>query len=172
MNGTERRHVILDTLQNSDEPISGSELAKKLNVSRQIIVQDIALLRASELNIVATSRGYVIVSSKTCKRVVKVCHTDEEIEDELNCIVDLGGNVLDVFVNHKIYGQIHAEMNIRSRRNVQEFIANIKAGKSSPLKNITAGYHYHTLEADSEKTLDLIEDELKQKRFLVPPKNE
>ena len=94
-------------------------------------------------------------------------HTDEQVEDELYSIVDLGGRVRNVSVNHKVYGRMEAELNISSRRNVDEFVQDIRSGKSSPLKNITSGYHYHTVDADSGETLDLIEDMLRKKGFLV-----
>ena len=99
-------------------------------------------------------------------RVVKTFHTDDEISDELNTIVDLGGIAVDVFVRHKVYGLLKAELNISSRRDVRKFMQEIKSGKSSPLKDVTSGYHYHTISADSEETLDLIEQELKEKGYL------
>lgn len=168
MNGEERRKEILQMIKGTTVPISGTELSKKLGVSRQIIVQDIALLRAADYSILSTTKGYLLESSSpSITRVFKLCHTDEEIEKELNCIIDLGGRVLDVFVNHKVYGKIHAQMNIHSRKDIQDFMENLKKGVSKPLKNITSGYHYHTIEADSEKTLDLIEQELKKIGYLI-----
>ena len=95
-------------------------------------------------------------------------HTDEEVEKELNLIVDLGGIVDDVFVYHKVYGLVRGEMGIKSRLNVQQFLDDIASGKSSLLKNVTSGYHYHTILADSEETLDLIEKNLKDNGFLAP----
>ena len=73
----------------------------------------------------------------------------------------------DVFVHHKVYGTLKASLHITSRRNVEKFVETIKSGKSSPLKNVTSGYHYHTIAADSETTLDLIEKELEEKGFLI-----
>ena len=81
--------------------------------------------------------------------------------------MDLGGIVRNVMVNHKVYGHLEAELNITSRRKAAEFMEEIRSGKSSPLKNITSGYHYHTVEADSEETLNLIENMLKEKGYLV-----
>ena len=86
--------------------------------------------------------------------------------------MDLGGKICDVFVNHRVYGRLKAELNITSRRKVGEFMADIRSGKSSPLKNITSGYHYHTVEADSEETLDMIRNMLKAKGFLVEEKKQ
>ncbi|MGI5968991.1 MAG: transcription repressor NadR [Lachnospiraceae bacterium] len=167
MTGSERRAGIIRQIQKSSKPVSGSELAKSYNVSRQVIVQDIALIRAKGYDIISTNRGYILNIPRSVSRVFKVQHTDEELTDELYAIVDLGGCVENVMVNHKVYGHIEANLNISSRRKVYEFMNDIKSGKSSPLKNITSNYHYHTVSADSEETLDLIENELRQMGFLI-----
>lgn len=167
MNGETRRQEILEYIRNSSLPVSGTELAGKFGVSRQVIVQDIALLRMGKQRIVATNRGYILHTSNAVRRIFKVFHGNDEIVDELYTIVDLGGSVVDVFVRHKVYGQIRADMQIRSRRDVEEFIEELKSGKSSPLLNITSGYHYHTVEADSKKVLDFVERALKEKNYLV-----
>ena len=99
-------------------------------------------------------------------RIFKVFHTSEQIVDELCTIVDLGGTVEDVFVHHKIYGQLQAPLHISSRRDVQLFLEELKSGKSTPLKDVTSGYHYHTVSADSGETLDLIGQELGKKGYL------
>ena len=167
MTGSDRRQEILKNIKESDRPVSGSKLAKDYDVSRQVIVQDIALLRASGYDIISTNRGYVLEGQTCAERVFKLRHTDEQLETELCTIIDLGGQVKNVMVNHKVYGHIEAELGITSRRKVKEFLADIKSGKSTPLKNITSDYHYHTVTADSEETLDLIEDELRKLGFLV-----
>ena len=167
MTGSERRAGIIRQIQKSSKPMSGSELAKSYNVSRQVIVQDIALIRANGYDIISTNRGYILNIPRSVSRVFKVQHTDEELTDELYAIVDLGGCVENVMVNHKVYGHIEANLNISSRRKVYEFMNDIKSGKSSPLKNITSNYHYHTVSEDSEETLDLIENELRQMGFLI-----
>lgn len=167
MTGSDRRQEILKNIKESDRPVSGSKLAKDYDVSRQVIVQDIALLRASGFDIISTNRGYVLEGQTCAERVFKVRHTDEQLETELCTIVDLGGQVKNVMVNHKVYGHIEAELGITSRRKVKEFLEDIESGKSTPLKNITSDYHYHTVTADSEETLGLIEGELRKLGFLV-----
>lgn len=167
MTGSDRRQEILKNIKESDRPVSGSKLAKDYDVSRQVIVQDIALLRASGYDIISTNRGYVLEGQTCAERVFKVRHTDEQLETELCTIVDLGGQVKNVMVNHKVYGHIEAELGITSRRKVKEFLADIESGKSTPLKNITSDYHYHTVTADSEETLGIIEEELRKLGFLV-----
>jgi len=167
MTGSDRRQEILKNIKESDRPVSGSKLAKDYDVSRQVIVQDIALLRASGYDIISTNRGYVLEGQTCAERVFKVRHTDEQLETELCTIVDLGGQVKNVMVNHKVYGHIEAELGITSRRKVKEFLEDIESGKSTPLKNITSDYHYHTVTADSEETLGMIEEELRKLGFLV-----
>ena len=170
MTGTERREAIIDMIQEAKSPLSGTKLAAVYGVSRQVIVQDIALIRAAGYDVISTNKGYILntpVENKSVERIFKVNHTDEQMEDELLSIVDLGGYVVNTMVNHKVYGHLEAPLNIKSRRNVAEFMSDIYSGKSSPLKNITSGYHYHTIIADSEETMQLIEKMLREKQFLV-----
>lgn len=167
MGGQERREQILKILRDEDKPIAGTELAKRLGVSRQVIVQDMALIRANGVNITSTNRGYVIHDVKTFSRVFKVFHTDEQVEEELNLYVDLGGKVEDVFVFHKVYGIIRASMNIKSRMDVKKYMKEISEGKSTNLKNLTSNYHYHTITAEDKNTLDMIQEELTNKGFLA-----
>lgn len=167
MTGSNRREDMICQIQKSEVPLSGTKLAAMYHVSRQVIVQDIALIRAAGYDIISTNRGYLLNAARLASRVYKVQHTDEQIEDELCSIVDLGGLIKNVMVNHRIYGRIEAVMNIDSRRKVSEFMEDIRRGKSSPLKNITSNYHYHTVNADAEETLDLIEDMLRRKGYLV-----
>ena len=169
MCGSERRDAILRELREKKTPVSGNKLASEFHVSRQVIVQDIAILRAAHMDIVSTNRGYMLRGGTggSASRVFKMCNTDEQTEDELNTIVYYGGVVENDFVNHKVYGRVQVDLNIRTSRDVMEFIQAIKSGKSTPLKNITSDYHYHTVSADSEETLDMIEEALNEKNYLI-----
>lgn len=167
MKGEERRKQLLNILSSSNNPVSGGTLSKELNVSRQIIVQDISLLRANGATIFSTNKGYLLQEDKKHSRVFKVYHTDDQVEAELSTIVDAGGQIRDVFVYHKVYGVLKAEMGIKSRRDVRSYMEEISTGKSSLLKNVTSGYHYHTIDAESEEILDAIQAELQQKGFLA-----
>lgn len=167
MSGADRRKDMAVRIKESSVPVSGARLAELYDVSRQVIVQDIALLRAAGYDIISTNRGYILNGETTVSRIFKVRHSNEQIEDELYSIVDLGGCVKNVIVNHKVYGRMEADLNISSRRKADSFVEDIKAGKSKPLMNITSDYHYHEIEADSEETLDIIEDMLRQKGILV-----
>ena len=112
MEGRERRERIIDILKNSDEPLSGTALAARLKVSRQVIVQDIALLRAIDKNIISTNKGYMFFEphEAMCRRIFMVKHTDEQMRDELNSIVDNGGQLLDVIIEHDVYGTITVDL--------------------------------------------------------------
>lgn len=162
MSGQERREQIVKMIQQSDAPVAGTTLAKKLGVSRQVIVQDMALLRANGVEILSTHRGYVLQDGTMISRVFKVHHTGERVEEELNLFVDLGGKVEDVFVYHKVHGVIRASLQIKSRRDVRKYLQEIAQGSSTQLLNLTSGYHYHTVVAESKEDLDLIQTELEK----------
>ena len=168
MKAKERRKEIVAMIMAAEEPVSGATLSERLGVSRQIIVQDIAMLRAEGYDVLSTHQGYVITKGPFAERVFKLRHTSEQTEDELSSIVALGGTVVNVFVWHKVYGKIEAGMNIFSERGVAQFMDGIKSGKSKELMHITEGYHYHTVRADSEETLDEIERMLGEKGYIVP----
>ena len=167
MSGEERRGKIIQALKNSDKAVSATTLAKEFDVSRQVIVQDVALLRANGKNIFSTNRGYLIQEDEETTRVFKVQHEDDEVEKELTTIVDLGGTVEDVFVYHKVYGVIRAEMNIKSRMDVKKYLQDISSGKSTQLMKLTSNYHYHTISAEREEILDMIQEELQKKGLLA-----
>lgn len=170
MKADDRRKEIVSLLMSEQNPTSGTALAKHFGVSRQIIVQDISVLKAAGFQIISTHSGYLIHRTPLAEKVFKVRHTSGQTEDELNLIVELGGTVADVFVWHKVYGKVEARLNISSRFHVKQFLEGIRSGKSKELMNITDGYHYHTVRAESENVLEQIEEALTDKGYLVPEK--
>lgn len=158
--GENRRQQIVAMLEEATAAIPGSALGERLGVSRQVIVQDVALLRSQGHSITTTHYGYRLDRPTSCTRLVKVRHTVDQIADELEAVVDLGGTVDDVIVSHRAYGEINARLGIASRRDIRRFIDDIESGKSSPLSVVTSGYHYHHISALSEDVLDEIEQEL------------
>ena len=168
MKADDRRKEIISLLMSEQNPTSGTALAGRFGVSRQIIVQDISILKAAGFQILSTHSGYLIQQTPLSERVFKVHHTSGQTENELNLIVDLGGTVADVFVWHKVYGKVSAKLNISSRLHVKQFLEGIRSGKSKELMNITDGYHYHTVLAESEEVLDQIEQALIEKGYIVP----
>lgn len=168
MNGNERRKALVELLLSEEKPLSGGMLARRLGVSRQVIVQDMALLKADGYEILSTHYGYVLQKTTLVERVFKVKHTSAETEDELSLIVSLGGTVANVFVWHKVYGKIEAKLNIFSPLHVKQFIEGVRTGASVELMHITGGYHYHTVWAESEEVLDRISAALEEKQYIVP----
>lgn len=168
--GAERRTRIEEVLKRAVEPVSATALAREFGVSRQVIVQDVALLRATNRNILSTNKGYVLLDKQQhakCRRILPVKHTDEQMREELYCIVDAGAKVLDVIIEHGVYGQISADLMIFSRRDVDEFIRKIFADTTKPLKELTGDEHFHTIEAEEEAVLDEVEAVLRKKGYLL-----
>ncbi|PXV96239.1 hypothetical protein C8E03_101874 [Lachnotalea glycerini] len=169
MDVEKRRTQILETLQNSKIPVSGDTLSNQLGVSRQIIVQDIAVLKASNYDILSTNRGYLLYTDTQSNivRIFNVSHDTNQIRDELYCIVDFGGFVKNVIVHHEVYGSITANLNLSSRRDVDAFVKKVENSNAVPLKVLGGDIHSHTVEADSELILDEIEKQLDELGFLI-----
>lgn len=146
MEAASRRQAILDRLRSADRPVSASALAAGLNVSRQIIVGDIALLRAGGAEISATPRGYVLPrATDGITRTIACRHTLAQTGQELDILVDNGCTVLDVIVEHPVYGQLTGQLQISSRYDVEQFLARIRDSDAAPLSMLTGGLHLHTL---------------------------
>ena len=171
MTGEERRKEIINVLSSAPKPISGTDLACMFQVSRQVIVQDIALLRAENKNIIYTNRGYMLYHStqnrNLHRRIFQVSHTGEQILEEFYAIVDLGGTILNVSVEHELYGLMEASLFISNRADAQDFVKKMDSCKDQPLSTLTGNTHYHTVEAKRKETLDAIEASLKEKGFLI-----
>ncbi len=167
--GEMRREKILEALRGASGPLSGAALAEQCGVSRQVIVTDVALLRSSGNQIVSTNRGYVLLTDKSARptRLFKCCHTAKQAADELTCIVDLGARVEDVFVNHRVYGKISSRLDVGSRRDVARFVDEIETGSSTPLLEVTSGYHFHHVSAENEEILDEVARVLADRGYLA-----
>ena len=170
MTGEERREKLRQMLTETNQPMAGTALARALHVSRQVIVQDIALMRAEHLPILSTNKGYLLgpddVRSSQPKRVFFVRHTTERVLEEFLTVIDLGGRILDVAVEHELYGPIRADLLIENAQDAQDFVDRLTACRDNPLKVLTDDCHFHTVSAPSEKLLDLIEGELRARGFL------
>ena len=158
MNTVQRRTEILKLLQQEEKPVAARAMASQFGVSRQVIVQDMAVIRASTPGILSTTRGYVLQQDKdiACTREFKVRHGQEQAA------------VKNISISHRVYGRVTAEMDIRSRQDVNEFVQAINSSHSSVLSSATSGYHYHLIEASSQERLDLIGEQLKKAGFLAP----
>lgn len=161
---SDRQKEIIKILQKENIAHSGQALAKKFSVSRQIIVKDIGVLKAFGINIVSTNKGYKIIDENKLTRIIESSHDDKDIRDELNTIVDNGGVIIDVFINHPVYGVIKKDLDIHSRNGVTNFVKNMN--DSTPLKNLTKNIHYHTISAKNKKDFEKIENALSEKGYL------
>lgn len=159
MKAEERRKIIARTLT-ADQPISATALAGQFSVSRQIIVGDIALLRASGLDIVATPRGYKLGETTGLVRAVACIHTTQEMETELLTMVDNGCTVIDVVVEHPLYGQLTGQLSLASRYDVKQFVE--KSKDIAPLSSLTDGIHIHNLRCPSEEAYARVCADLEQ----------
>ncbi|MEH7417141.1 transcription repressor NadR [Neobacillus drentensis] len=169
--GEERRSYILQQLKDSPEPLTGSELAARTNVSRQVIVGDITLLKAKNEPIIATSQGYIYLKSSTgnpiFERTIACKHTPENTEKELNLLVDHGVLVKDVKIEHSVYGDLTASIMVSNRHEVKQFMENIKNSKAALLSELTGGFHLHTISASSNQILDQAELALKAEGYII-----
>lgn len=167
MNAESRRQAILDQLAQANAPLSASALATRFSVSRQIIVGDIALLRAAGAEISATPRGYLLHQEQPgLLKTVACVHDAAQTEEELCIMVDNGCTVLDVVVEHPIYGQLAASLQISSRYDVTQFVERLKAGGGAPLSALTDGIHLHTLRCPDESAYQRTCQQLQEKGLL------
>ncbi|GAA3016229.1 transcription repressor NadR [Tetragenococcus solitarius] len=167
MDGLKRRETLLDILQQSVSPISASTLARKFDVSRQIIVGDVALLRASGEEILATAKGYKMAhADKKYTAKIAVQHSKEQTQNELETIVSLGGEIIDVIIEHDLYGEITGNLYIKELSDVKTFMRNYKASKTALLLQLTEGIHLHTIAAADQKTLETIKEALAKQEIL------
>lgn len=168
MDREERLRSLLESLESSEEPLSGASLAERFEVSRQAVVQDVAILRDRGVSVVATSRGYKIDrSQENPRRVIAVCHQADQLYEELSLIVSLGGRVVDVFIDHPIYGEMRGNLDIANLEEVRRFMTLMETTGRHPLLGLSGGFHLHTVEASSEGILDKVEDGLRESGFLV-----
>lgn len=171
MLGEERRNELLSILKNTQMPVTGTDLAKHANVSRQVIVNDMNLLKARNEPIVATSQGYIYMKSATSnqrfERKIVCMHTPAQTTDELFMIVDCGVTVENVIVEHPVYGEITASIMVSNRIEVEHFIKRVKETKALFLSALTDGTHLHVISAPSEDLLDRATEKLRAQGILV-----
>ena len=166
----QRKEKLLELLKQSSVAINGQALAEHFHVTRQIIVQDIALLRAAGAPILSTNRGYLYKEADdipSFHRLFKIKHGVEDMEAELLAIVDNGGRVQNILIEHPVYGEIQTYLKLTCRRDVQHFLQQVKESQFRPLSELTDGVHYHLIQADSQQDLDYVETALRDLGFLL-----
>lgn len=168
MNSVDRRNDIIKSLTDANKPIKGTALASTYSVTRQIIVKDIAILRAKGINIIATPEGYILAKEDNrLKTVIAVIHNEDKLEQELNIVVKFGGIIEDVVVEHPLYGEIRAMLMIKNQNDLNKFVARYKNSSARPLSLLTNGIHLHTISADTKENMDYILQELNIEGFII-----
>jgi transcriptional regulator of NAD metabolism len=171
LKGLERRQWIFSYLEQQNKPVTGNELAKLVSVSRQVIVNDITLLKATNAPIVATSQGYILMSQKETSTTVQkrvVCnHQSIDSEDELQTLVDAGVTVVSVTIEHPVYGEITSPIMVSNRHDVELFIKKVRDTGSAFLLELTSGIHLHLLSAPTEEVLNRGIEAIRRKGYLV-----
>ena len=166
MNAVNRRENIIRTLRQAADPVSAASLASALGVSRQIIVGDIALLRASGEKITSTPRGYVLYEGGTSVYTLACVHGVEDTEKELNIMVDNGCKVLTVSVEHPVYGLLTGELQLANRYDVRQFVEKLQSGEVRPLSALTGGVHLHTLSCPDNECFERTRSQLEREGLL------
>ncbi|MGI6150128.1 MAG: transcription repressor NadR [Firmicutes bacterium] len=172
MNSAERREAILRLLRKAHQPVTGSQLSQIFGVTRQVVVADIAILRAQGEHIMATPQGYLIYPSGPgpgVRRTIAARHSGDldEIRAELAVVVELGGTVIDVTVEHPLYGEITGNLQCRTLADVEQFVEKMQAANAEPLLVLTDGLHLHTIAAPDEETMVRIIAELERRGYLA-----
>ena len=169
MNSNNRRELIYASLLNSQRPLKGTDLAGQYGVTRQVIVKDIAILRAEGKDIIATPEGYIVNKGldNYIKKIIAVSHTREEMYDELKTIIKYGGRVEDVIVEHPLYGEIKCNLMLKNMADLEEFMLSFKRYNAEPLSALTGGMHLHTIAAERNKILENIEKALITKGYVL-----
>lgn len=169
MEPEQRRQAIYELLQNSGQPWTGTALAKQFQVSRQIIVGDVAILRATGLQIFATPQGYVLpFPGERRFQVTLACqHDGEQLEEELRIMVEEGAHVEDIAIDHPIYGELRAKLLLKSQEDVTSFLQKLSETDSQPLSVVTRGIHLHTLALVREEQAQNIRRRLREKGMLA-----
>lgn len=168
MDSKKRREDIFLRLTKSNKPIKGIEFASIYNVTRQIIVKDIALLRAEGNKIISTPDGYMVVKKENKFRsLIVVSHDESRMKEELEVIIKYGGSVEDVIIEHPLYGDIRATLMIKNLNDLNKFIYKYNNNKTNLLSLLTNGIHIHTISCDSEENIELIKNELNERGFIV-----
>ena len=164
----ERRRAVARALEEADGPVSATALAERFSVSRQIIVGDVALLRAGGARILATPRGYMLDRPPEGYTGTVACvHAPEDMGRELTAIVDAGGEAVDVIVEHPVYGQLTGILGVRSRYDVAEFLRRVEEHGARPLSDLTGGVHLHTIRCADEKTFRRVQESLQNENLLL-----
>jgi transcriptional regulator of NAD metabolism len=165
----ERREELVRLLRTAREPIVGAELARQVGVSRQMLTHDLTLLRLSGVDIMATRYGYMLRTPEPVRHrdVLHLQYDRDGMVDEMTILVDLGIHILDISVEHPVYGPLRADLCIASRHDVAELVERLEQTGAAPLFEITGGRHSQTVEAPRLDLLAKAREQLRDRGYLV-----
>ncbi len=166
MLNSERQAQIKAALSTAAEPLSASSFARQFAVSRQTIVGDIALLRAQGEPIIATPRGYMFSRPAAHEFLLPCKHTPAQTAEELQLILENGGWIEDVLIEHPLYGQLRGQLNIRTVADMKLFMSRLSRYRGRLLSELTGGIHLHTISVKSERDMPKIKAALRQAGML------
>lgn len=169
--GDERRAGVLARLRAAGRPVRAADLAAAFHVSRQVIVGDVAILRAEGHPVVGTPRGYVLLEGTPAPgpQAVFACRHDRRgTRAELLAIVEAGCTVVDVIVEHPLYGELRGNLMLATREDVERFLRALRAGRTELLSSLTGGVHLHTVTAPSFEALARAREALAREGILLP----
>ena len=169
MIASKRRESIVELLLREKAPIKGVDLAIKFNVTRQIIVKDVAILRAKGSNIIATPDGYMFNddNGSRVRSIIAVNHDKDDMIKELEIVIKYGGIIEDVIVEHPIYGEIKGLLMIKNLNDLNRFKKSFDLSESTPLSSLTNGVHLHTISVDTKENMEFIKKELKENGLIL-----
>ena len=170
MDASERRSKLLEMLSSSSQPLKGASLASALGVTRQVVVQDIAVLRARGENILATPRGYTYWTEPRRPGIIKIVavkHDFPQAREELLTMVSCGVEVIDVIVEHPVYCQLTGQLSIFTPEDVENFMQTMEQTQAGLLSSLTDGVHLHTVRASHIEQLAELEKHLGERGFLI-----
>ena len=100
-------------------------------------------------------------------RQVACRHDAAGMEAELNAMVDQGCTVVDVIVEHPLYGQLTGPLQLSSRYDVQQFLKRCASADAQPLSNLTEGIHLHTLSCPDSEAFRRVQQTLRELGILL-----
>jgi transcriptional regulator of NAD metabolism len=169
--GEARRNKLLTLLKQSNIPLTGTDLSKIVGVSRQVIVGDMTLLKARNEPIIATSQGYVFFEKTNAgplfEQQIACMHSPEEAKDELYTLVDAGVLVKNVTIEHPVYGDLTASIQVSNRHEVDLFLQKVNETGASFLSELTGGIHLHLIVATDASILSRAIEAMNVKGYLA-----
>ena len=158
MENVERRKLILQKLKAANTAVTGRELAELCQVSRQIIVSDIAMLRAEGMSIIATSQGYLLNGRREGEQyeIELYCASAEALLRELELVVDNGGMICGSVIDYGMYGSLSCRLALSSRRDITRWMDQARDLGICPFSLLGGGAHTLIIETEHREDYDAV----------------